>query len=191
MKITEANFLSELKERNPQAMEYLVFQYGSLIKSVLLHNLYDRREQWEECFNDVLLAVWNNPERFEDKRGQFENWLCAIAKYKAIDVLRRELKLSSREVSYEEHFDAGLIKEVYCREKGYDFEDMSDGELDRLLACLCREDRELFFRRYVKGESIGQITEATGMSRGRIYSRISRGKKKLRRSLEKQGGIYK
>lgn len=191
MNITEKNFLSELEGKNPRAIEYIVTQYGSLIKSVLFQNLYDRKEQWEECFDDVLLAIWNNPGRFEDKRGQFKNWICAIAKYKAIDTLRRESRRSDREVSYEEHLDAGLIKEAYCRERGFDSQDSSDEELDKLLACLCTEDRDLFFRRYVKEESIQQITEETGMSREMIYSRISRGKKRLRRSLKKHGGVYK
>lgn len=92
VKITEQNLIKQLKKKNPQAIDYIIDQYGGLIKTVLLKNLYDQKDHWEECFNDCLLAVWNHPERFDTKKGDFKAFLCAIAKYKAIDLLRKELK---------------------------------------------------------------------------------------------------
>ena len=65
VKITEQNLIKQLKEKNPQAIDYIIDQYGGLIKTVLLKNLYDQKDHWEECLNDCLLAVWNNPERFD------------------------------------------------------------------------------------------------------------------------------
>ena len=35
MKITEQNLLKELKNKNPQAIEYIIDQYGGAIKAVL------------------------------------------------------------------------------------------------------------------------------------------------------------
>ena len=40
VKITEQNLIKQLKEKNPQAIDYIIDQYGSLIKTVLLKNLY-------------------------------------------------------------------------------------------------------------------------------------------------------
>lgn len=45
VKITEHNLIKQLKKKNPQAIDYIVDQYGSLIKTVLLKNLYDQRDQ--------------------------------------------------------------------------------------------------------------------------------------------------
>ena len=104
VKIKEQNLIKQLKKKNPQAIDYIIDQYGGLIKTVLLKNLYDQKDHWEECFNDCLLAVWNHPERFDTKKGDFKAFLCAIAKYKAIDLLRKELKRTSKEISmYEEY----------------------------------------------------------------------------------------
>lgn len=60
-------------------------------------------------------------------------------------------------------------------------EDASDEELEKLLKCLSEEDKDLFYRRYVKEQSITQISSETGLHRDRIYSRISKGKKKIRK----------
>lgn len=184
MKITNENFLSELGRKNPQAIEYIVGQYGSLIKSVLIHNLGSQEERWEECFNDCLMAIWNHPDRFEEKKSEFKNWICAIAKYKAIDLMRREQRHAGQVSLDQEGFAlAGTDEGNFDRSE-------SDIELERLLACLSPADRELFVRRYVDEESMDQIMAATGMERDLIYSRISRGKKKIRKLFRERGGEY-
>lgn len=161
------------------------------MKAVLLKNLYDQSDQWEECFNDCLMAVWNHSDRFENKKGEFKNWICAIAKYKAVDVLRRKLKVQSMQTRLEEGFSVCAVKHQYWEEHDFinaESLDDSDLELDWLLGCLSKEDQDLFFRRYVKEEPMEQIVKETGIQRDLIYSRISRGKKKIRKNLMKHGG---
>ena len=144
MKITERNLLKELKKKNPQAIEYIIEQYGGAIKAV----------------------------------------------YKAIDRLRKELKRTSKEISLYEEESAKEIKQLYREERGFFAvaEDASDKELEKLLKCLSEEDRDLFYRRYVYEQPITQISLETGMHRDRIYSRISRGKKKIQKFFREQGG---
>lgn len=146
VKITEQNLIKQLKKKNPQAIDYIIDQYGGLIKTVLLKNLYDQKDHWEECFNDCLLAVWNHPERFDTKKGDFKAFLCAIAKYKAIDLLRKELKRTSKEISMYEEESIKEIKQLYQEERGFlqAEEDASDEELGKLLKCLSEEIRIYF-----------------------------------------------
>lgn len=188
MKITNENFLSELERKNPQAIEYIVSQYGALLKSVLIHNLGIHGDCWEECFNDCLMAVWNHPQRFEEKKSEFKNWLCAIAKYKAIDLLRKEERHTGQVSLDQEGFDlAGLVA---ADEGGFGREESTE-ELARLLECLSPEDRELFVRRYVKEQPMTQITAEMRMERDLVYSRLSRGKKKIRSLFRERGGEYR
>ena len=64
--------------RRDEYVEYVLNEYGSLLKGVLIRNLYDKADRWEECFDDVLLAVWNNWQRFssieEEKRSGKEEF---------------------------------------------------------------------------------------------------------------------
>lgn len=167
--------------RREEYVEYVLTEYGSLLKGVLIRNLYDKADRWEECFNDVLLAVWHNWSRFaaikEDSRA---GWLCAIAKYKAIDLLRRESRCNERVVSIYDAWVVGEVERQYCQQQGFAPADDSAEELDKLLACLKPEDRDLFYRRYVKDESIEEISMETGFSRDKVYQRLSRGKRKLK-----------
>lgn len=185
MNITRENFPAELKQKNPQAIEYLIEEYGGLLKSVIIRNLGRKKDRWEECFQDCLMAVWNHPERFEEKKGELKNWLCAIAKYKALDLLRRE-----------KHFDEALsLEQGICDQVGvsggFEQADGAEDELKKLLSCLTEEDRILFICRYVKGHPVSQIAEETGIERDLIYTRISRGKKKIRSIFRERGGEYK
>ncbi len=192
MDINQENFLSELRQKNPLAIEFIVHQYGHLMKKVIRQYLYDSREAFEECFNDVLLAVWNNPDRFDDKKSEFKNWLCAIAKYRAIDTLRREQKRRERFVSLESEVDLDHWEQLsVSNDHANDWEmgmDEAGEELKKLLSCLSEEDKDLFFRRYVKEQPVDEISKEKNMKRSLIYARISRGKKKMKRHMKCQMG---
>lgn len=168
--------------RRDEYVEYILNQYGSLLKGVLINNLYDKAECWEECLNDVLLAVWNNWERFslieEENRA---GWLCAIAKYKAIDLLRRESRNKDKVLSLQEGWVVSEMERQYCQRCNFAPIDNSAEELDKLLTCLSPEDKALFFRRYIHEDSIDEIMKETGLSRDNVYQRLSRGRKKLKK----------
>lgn len=167
--------------RRDEYVEYVLNEYGSLLKGVLIRNLYDKADRWEECFNDVLLAVWNNWSRFEGiKEDNRAGWLCAIAKYKAIDLLRRESRGNEKVVSIHDAWVVSEVERQYCQAQGFEHLDNSAEELDKLLACLKPEDKDLFYRRYVRDESIDEIVTETGLSRDNVYQRLSRGKRKLK-----------
>lgn len=188
MNVNEKTLLSELKRRNPAAIECIVHIYGSLIKSVIHRYLYQNQEALDECFNDVLLAVWNHADQFDDKKNEFKNWLCAIAKYRAIDALRKERKHRERFVSLESNQNADWKQMLQDTVKGTGEVDESLEELGKLLSCLSKADQDLFFRKYVKEQSIDEISKATKMNRNLIYSRISRGKKKIRDHMDRMEG---
>ena len=192
MNINKENYLSELRLKNPAAIEFIVCEYGSLIKSVLNKYLYCNNEALDECFNDILLAIWNNTDKFDDKKNNFKNWICAIAKYRAIDTLRKEMKRNERFISIENDQNFDWLTSIQLSVDGMEQVDVSMVELEKLLKCLSAENKDLFFRRYVKDQSIKEIAEETKMSQSLIYSRISRGKKRIKKHMECQtGGVIK
>ena len=70
MKITEQNFVQELKRQNESALEYVMTHYDGLVKSVA-HRYLNVLSQYEEkCINDVFLAVWNHIDSFQPERNQ-------------------------------------------------------------------------------------------------------------------------
>ena len=88
MKINEENFIIQLRRKNERAMDYVIDTYGYIIKSVVKKHLYNLASVQEECVNDVLLAIWNNINSFDEERSSFKNWIIGISQFKSIDYKR-------------------------------------------------------------------------------------------------------
>ncbi|MBR3761100.1 MAG: hypothetical protein IKK47_08970 [Ruminococcus sp.] len=85
--ITEKNFIQELQRRNEDALEFVVKNYGGLLKAVINRILYNFPEDAEECLYDVILKIWNNIDTYNES-NKFESWIAAIAQYSALNWLR-------------------------------------------------------------------------------------------------------
>lgn len=171
MKITEENFIEELKYKNEEALEYVIMQYGWIIKSIVRKQLYNLQSYHGECINDILMGIWKNIEQFDSNRNHFSNWVAGISKYKAFDYMRKYLRdLDNREI--------GELEEVAVQEEVYSIE---EGEkIEYILAHLNERDRDLFKRLYVEEQTMKEVAKQTGMKTEVIYNRISRGKQKIR-----------
>lgn len=70
------------------ALRVLYERYGSIVFGMAQRLLGDRQLA-EECTQDVFVALWRGAAKYEPKRAQVSTWLIGIAKYRAIDLVRR------------------------------------------------------------------------------------------------------
>lgn len=181
MRVTQENFVFYLIQKNERALEYVVDNYGGLVKAIVRKHLYNLTAYQEECIDDVFLAVWNNCHSFDPARNTFANWIAAITKYKTIDYRRKFLKLhrhenfEDQEIAVEGGFESGVFQ--------YEL----DQDLDDLLSCLTSQDKELFLKLYVREQDVGRISQDTGLKKAVIYNRVSRGKQKLKKAAHLLG----
>lgn len=181
MQITENNFVPQLNKRNEKALEYVLDNYGWIVKSVVKKHLHNLESYQEECINDVLLGVWNNIYSFDENKSTFKNWIAGISKYKSIDYRRKYLKDLEQQslTNFEVKMEDNSLNEIMKKELSED--------LDELLDCLKSEDKELFLQLYVEEKDIDSISKETGLKRDIIYNRVSRGKRKLKKSMMERG----
>jgi len=171
MKSNESNFIKRLQSRKEDALDYIVDQYLPLIKNVVQQVLspIHREELVGECVNDVFLSVWQNARKFRGgDEHSFKNWICAVAKYKAIDYYRKEVK------NYE------IASEYLEIPVQVSMEEDAENTVNELLKQLDPIDRKIFVMRYLLGFSPEETAEELSLSTSAIYNRIYRGKKKLR-----------
>lgn len=174
MKITEENFIVELKKKNEKALEYLIDNYGWIIKTVASKHLVQFPHLIDECMNDVLMDIWNNSHRFDEKKGSIKNFIAGVSKFKSIDYKRKYMKdLYNKDIS-----DMNIEVKDTMLESELKVE-LSD-ETEGMLACLKKDDRELFMKLYVEDKKVEEVAKETGMSRNVIYNRLSRSRKKLK-----------
>ncbi|UOW69494.1 sigma-70 family RNA polymerase sigma factor [Paraclostridium bifermentans] len=167
-----------IKKKNQKGMEILIDQYNGLITSVIRYHLGSLINYEEECVSDTLLAIWDNVEGFNQDKNTFKNWICAIAKYKAIDYKRKYLnKIEISDLDEQNYYiDKNLLK-IEIQE-----------ELNETLKFLSDEDKEIFRRYYLNDESVIDIANDKKLAISSVHSKLSRGKAKIRKSLLNEGG---
>ncbi|WP_252232320.1 sigma-70 family RNA polymerase sigma factor [Clostridium sp. ZBS15] len=175
MKIEEGNFIFELRKKNEKALDYVIDNYGWIIKSIVKKHLYNLQSIQDECINDILLGIWNNIESFDENKGDFKNWVAGIAKFKCIDYKRKYLK----GLEYENIDDLNISTPDNVHEEIVKSELESD--IEEMLSCLKEKDRDLFYKFYVDEKDISDITKEMGIKREVVYNRLSRGKKKIQK----------
>lgn len=174
MKSNDRNFIKRLKRREEDALEYVVDHYLPLVKGVVYKVLTPLQQEnlLEECMNDIFLSIWDNIDQFKGDAIDFRKWICAIAKFKAIDYYRKAGK--SMEVSTE-HTDFLIedsVEEALIQVENHE-------ELLQLLNGLEAMDREIFMMKFFLGVKTEEIATRFGLTRTAIDNRIYRGKKKL------------
>ena len=183
MNINDENFIIQLRKRNEKALDYVINNYGWVIKSIVKKEMYNLKYLQEECMNDILLGVWNNINSFDEKRGEFKNWLGGITKFKCIDYKRRYLK----DITYE-NIDDICLTDNSVRQT---IEKECNEGMQQILNCLNEQDRNIFYSLYIEQEGVDKVSRDTGIKKDIIYNRVSRAKKRIKRmfKLKKNGGI--
>lgn len=134
----------------------------------------------EDALQDVFVQVWRRAAEFQGERGSSWAWLIAIARYRAIDLQRRERRLAG----------GGLdgVEDIAGDQEPHD-DLMSLGRraavaLDRCVAALQPQQRDCILLSYQGGLTHSEVAARIGEPLGSVKSWIRRGLTALRRCLE-------
>lgn len=161
----EKKLIKMLKIKNKEALGFLIENYSGILNSVISRILSDLPYLQEEALNDAIFAVWENIGSFDPHRSTFKNWCASVARYKAIDALRKEVKHNCLE----------LVEEI----QGYSEEEFTKLLVKEIFSYLSKEDRELFTLLFLEGLTYDELSEALKVSKNSLYSRVKRIRKKL------------
>ena len=174
MKSNDQNFIHRLQRQKEDALEYVVDIYLPLIKGITYKVLSPLKNDGviEECINDIFLSIWNNAKKFQGDSTDFKKWICAIAKFKAIDYYRK----ASKKVEFSSNV-MDVNSERSVEEELIMIEDKA--ELIKLINLLEPVDRDIFIMKFFLGLKTEDISKKLGLTRSAIDNRIYRGKKRL------------
>jgi len=137
----------------------------------------------EDLAQETLAEAWRLRDRIYDAAG-IERWLLAILR----NVHQRWAERSARERSRVITTPQGVPESFDAPHPAIDLEvelerqDLVD-LVDRVLAQLPPETRDVLIQRFVEETPIGQLAEQLGLSEGAVQMRLQRGKLALRRVL--------
>jgi RNA polymerase sigma-70 factor (ECF subfamily) len=140
-----------------------------------------RRALAEEALQDVFISIWQQAGQFSAMRGRPMAWMMSIARYRAIDLLRRE------------RYAPTLVAELPER-RSIDVQSESEGGsaawlpsselMERCLALLSDMQTRCLELAFVDGSSHEDIARLVGSPLGTVKSWIRRGLRSLRQCLE-------
>jgi RNA polymerase sigma factor (sigma-70 family) len=164
--------------RDRQALRQLYeLMAGQMLASMA--RILRRRALAEEALQDVFVSIWQRAAQFERRRGPARIWLLAIARHRAIDVLRTERAELYREA------DVDLLPEPAEGVGDWSSAGRSAAALARCFEELSGEQRRGIELAFVNGYSHADIARVTGEPLGTIKSWIRRGLASLRLCLER------
>jgi RNA polymerase sigma-70 factor (ECF subfamily) len=174
-----AELLAACARQDRQAFQRLYERTASQLLACLIRVLRNRALA-EDALQDVFVQVWGRAGQYERGRGSAWAWMIAIARYRAIDLRRRESRLAT---------------EPYA-----DVDDIpgEDGSADVLAAlgqrarkalagcleALQPRQRECIVLAYQGGLSHAEVATEIGEPLGSVKSWIRRGLTALKRCLE-------
>lgn len=164
-----------IKNRKQKGIEMLIDRYSGLLASVVRKNLGKLKNYEEECINDVFIAIWENIESYEKDKNSFKNWICVIAKYKAINYKKKYLFNTST---------LDIKDDIYYIDKNLLRLEIEDG-IEEIFNHLAERDKEIFTKYYLEGIEAPVIAKENNLSISSLYTRLSRGRKKIREKIYK------
>lgn len=168
-----------LRNRDEAYLKEMIAVYGKLVYSIVHRIITDIDPQVaEELASDTFFDMWCKAEKIDLKRGSLKNYICLVARSKALNhrrVLNKEMCL--------------LLSENFS-EDGLDPESqiLEEENLQELLEVI-RQQKEplssIFIMRYLYFYSITEIADKLGMNRSQVDNYLSRGRKRLSEKLGK------
>lgn len=165
--------LERLKIGDLEAFSLVIDKLSNLVFKVS-YNVLNNRELSNECVNETFFKVWTHVKKFNMDEHSFKNWVCTIAKYTAIDILRKEKR-----------HDNNLYIEDILEDIAQEDKNLEESiVLEQLINELEGVDKEIFIRRFYKDEKTSKIAKDLGMTENAVYLRVSRSKKLILKRMK-------
>jgi RNA polymerase sigma-70 factor (ECF subfamily) len=156
-----------------------LYERVSPILFALLVRMLRRRAVAEEALQDVFVTVWQRADQYRPERGRALAWIIAIARYRAIDLLRRE------------RFAPEFVPQG-SDDYGASSEHVDEGDswapgtelFEHCFSLLAREQRKCLELAFVAGSSQRDIARIMNSPLGTVKSWIRRGLQSLRTCFE-------
>jgi RNA polymerase sigma-70 factor, ECF subfamily len=163
---------------------YADLLYGSVVRFT------GDRETAAEIVQDAFMALWRRAGQFDERSGTLAGWLLAIARHRAVDVHRAEIRRPALAVAVDEERSAAPATD----QEGADPHDVA---AQRWLQAVVRtavselpdDERAVLTLAYSSGLSQSEISGRIGVPLGTVKSRTRRAMAHLRVRLSALPGL--
>ena len=172
--------LAQLLQRcaaHDRAAFRLLYDKTSPILFARLLRMLRRRSVAEEALQDVYVRIWERAAQYEAGRGRPLAWMVTIARYCAIDMMRRERLTLVGDDALADIADESAGETVLDKPNNF----------DTCIGQLPEHTRNCLTLAFVEGRSHDEIARLTSNPLGSVKSWIRRGLMSLKACLSGEG----
>lgn len=170
--VDEEKLLRHLQEKRKHSIERAIEIYTPYVSTVIYNAVGNSlsHEDVEEAVADVFISLWKNANYIDLGKGTMRSYIAAVARNSALKKLNRK----------NEYVPMDALPEIKS-------DDCTEAVLNECLwdyvMLLGEPDNEIFVRYYRYGERLKEIANATGIGVSTVKTKLSRGRKKLKKML--------
>lgn len=164
------DLISRCAIHDQDAFKELYEQTSGPILGILIRMLNDR-DKAEDCLQDAFVQIWNKADQYHAGKGNVFGWMVTIARYRAIDCIRKERPTVELEEA------SNLLAET--PDFGGDH-----AQLMRCLKQLPEPSAEMIMQSYIAGYTQAELSTRSGQPLGTVKSWMRRGLAALKSCLE-------
>lgn len=161
---TDSVLLAGLARHDETALVSLIESSGRYIYGKALQILHEPALA-EEVAQDTLLALWWRPERFDPSKGSIRSFLMGIARFKAIDLVRREEVIRSKAARL-------LDAKAFFEPSSVDDEFEGASAVRAAIRLLPAMKREVIYLAFYQGLTYREVAKQLGLPEGTVKTRI-------------------
>ena len=184
----EQQLVSAARDGDMDAFEALVHLYEKRVFALTLR-MCGNPEDAAEAAQEAFLAAWQGLTFFRGD-ASFSTWLYRLVSNACVDLLRREgrRRASAGPSLDDEELNLDVPDETPSPQDEAERRELRE-EIERGLASLTPEHRQVLVLREIHQLSYDEIAQVLSLDVGTVKSRISRGRRQLRKILLESGNF--
>ncbi|MDQ3734856.1 MAG: sigma-70 family RNA polymerase sigma factor [Actinomycetota bacterium] len=175
----DADLVARLASGEQDALALIYDRYHRQVFSLAVRILGDHILA-EDTTQEVFLALWRNPHKFDPAKGGFATWLLALAHHRSVDAVRREESQRRRRDRLAESDPPALMGEDPSAKA---MERLVGADVRSALSELPAVQREALTLAYFGGYTQREVAALTGAPLGTVKTRMLAGMRRLRQVL--------
>lgn len=175
----DADLLARLAAGESDALAEIYDRYHRQVFSLAVRILGDQVLA-EDTTQEVFLAVWRDPRKFDPAKGAFASWLLALAHHRSVDAVRREESQRRRRDRLTELEPSSMTTEDPSETA---MERLAGADVRTALSALPDVQREALTLAYFGGYTQREVAVLTGAPLGTVKTRMLAGMRRLRQVL--------
>ncbi|MEP6697508.1 MAG: sigma-70 family RNA polymerase sigma factor [Pseudonocardiales bacterium] len=169
------------------ALAELYARYGRIVFSLARRIVIDTGLS-EDVTQDVFLALWKDPSKYDPERGAFGTWLLSLTHHRAVDTVRREEAVRRRRTRAVQHGESQALTDAPLPVADEAIVGVRRDRIRKALHTLPQPQREALTLAYFGGYTQREVAAITGAPLGTVKTRMLAGMRRLRGELAEDEG---